>query len=404
MVGLLDSNSAAYGLGDAPPSSAYGHAALSDFYLEPGLTYLNHGAYGALARPVMAAAQDIRVEIEAQPSRFLKQNLPLRLRQAADILGTYIGARGQDIVFLDNATTAINAVLRSLILFPGDEVLTTSQAYGAVLRTLEFVCDRAQARLISAHLDFPSLSAPEIAERVADAITSRTRLVVLDHVTSKTATILPVAEIAALCRDRGITVLVDGAHAPGMLSLDIEALGVTWYAGNCHKWIGAARGAGFLWAAPDYQPTLRPTTISHFVAEGYTRAFDWPGTKDFTPYLTIDAALAYRARYGEAALRRHCHALAVEMGDHLADALGTRTGTPKALMGAMTTVQLPSRFKGRKQGDADDLRATLRNAHNVEVDLQVVENRIWARLSAYIYNDLKDVDILIDALNAVNPA
>ena len=407
MTSLLDRDVVSDSQSDEGASSEssprYGHAALGDFFLEPGVTYLNHGAYGALARPVMDAAQQIRLEIEAQPSRFLKQVLPDRVRDSADVLGAYVGAQGKDIVFLDNATTAANAVLRSLMLFPGDEVLTTSQAYGAVLRTLEFICDRAEARLISAHLEFPTHSTQDIVDRFENALTSRTRLVVLDHVTSKTATIFPVAEVAALCAERGIPVLVDGAHAPGMIALDIEALGVTWYAGNCHKWLGAARGAGFLWTTPERQATVRPTTISHFIAEGYTRAFDWPGTKDFTPYLTIPAALAFRARYGDAALRGHCHRLAVQMGRHLADALDTRMGTPPALMGSMATVLLPSRFKGRKQPEAEALRATLRNDHDIEVDLQVVDGRIWARLSAYIYNEMSDVDRLIAALDAVQP-
>lgn len=382
----------------------FGHGALREFLLEPGLTYLNHGAYGAVSRPVMLEAQKIRAEIEAQPSRFMKQTLPTRLRDSASVLGDYVGAKGKDIVFLDNATTAANAVLRSLMLLPGDEVLTTSQAYGAVLRTLEFICDRAEARLVSAHLDFPVGTAQDVVDAFSNAITSRTRLVVMDHITSKTATLFPVASVAALCAERGIPVLVDGAHAPGMVPLDIESLGVTWYVGNCHKWLGAARGAGFLWTLPERQATVRPTTISHFVANGYNPAFDWPGTKDFTAYLTIPAALAFRARFGEEELRRHCHELAVDMGEKLADALGTRVGTNGALMGSMATVELPRQFNGASQSEADSLRATLRNDHSIEVDIQSVQGRLWVRLSAYIYNDLTDIDRLLAALNAVAPA
>ncbi len=378
-----------------------GIAARSDFMLEDGLAYLNHGAFGATSRPVMAAAQAWREHIEAQPSRFMTTELSPLLRKTAGRLGAYIGAQGEDIVFLDNATTAINAVLRSLVLFPGDEVLTTSLTYGAVMRTLEFVCDRAEARLIPVHVDYPMIDPDSVVETITAAISPRTRLLVIDHVTSKTATILPVEEIAAECRDRGILVLVDGAHGPGMLDLDIEALGVTWYTGNCHKWLGAPRGSAFLWTVAERQAYLRPTTISHFVADGYVPAFDWPGTKDFTPYLTVPAALDYRAEYDDARIRAYCGALALEGGAHLARQLGTQTGVPVDMCAAMVTVAVPDGYGRPIQETANTLRKTLREDHHVEVDIQAFERRLWLRLSFYVYSDMEDVDRLAHALKAV---
>lgn len=369
--------------------------------LEDGLTYLNHGAFGAAARPVMAASQAWREQIEAQPSRFLTTELQPLLRRTADKLGKYVGAKGEDIVFLDNATTAINAVLRSLVLFPGDEVLTTNLTYGAVMRTLEFVCDRAEARLLPVHVDYPIVSADDARDAVLDALTPRTRLVVLDHVTSKTAAVLPVAEIAAECRDRGIAVLVDGAHAPGMLDLNIEALGVDWYAGNCHKWLGAPRGSAFLWAAPERQPNVRPTTISHFVSDGFIPAFDWPGTKDFAPVLTIPAALEYREGYGEQRIRDYCHDLAVEAGPHLAQRLNTEVGLPPDRAAFMTTVALPSGFGPAKKPVADAVRKRIREEHHLEIDIQAFEDRLWMRLSLYVYSEMEDVDRLAAAVSAL---
>lgn len=381
-----------------------GPEARADFMLERGLTYLNHGAFGACARQVMASAHSFRERIEGQPSRFMTAELTPLLRETADRLGRYMGARGDDIVFLDNATTAINAVLRSLVLFPGDDILTTSQTYGAVMRTLEFVCDRAEARLIPVHLDYPAVDSDNVVETIVDAITPRTKLLVIDHITSKTASILPIAEIAAECSERGILVLVDGAHGPGMVETDIETMGVTWYTGNCHKWVGAPRGAAFLWTAPERQAYLRPTTISHHVSQGYNPAFDWPGTKDFTPYLTVPAALDYRAEYGEERLRTYCRNLAIEAGAHLAREIETAVGVPPEMTGFMTTVRLPSAFGRATQDAANAIRLKLRNEHDIEVDIQAFEGTLWMRLSFYVYNEMEDVERLARALKSLRSA
>lgn len=381
----------------------FGAAARADFLLEAETVHLNHGAFGATPIPVMRAAQALREESERQPTRFLTVDLPAKLRASATRLGAYVGARGEDIVFQENATQAVNAVLRSLMLFPGDEVLTTNHCYGAVMRTLEFVCDRAEARLNVVHLAYPVPDPQTVLETLTDAMTPRTRLVVIDHVTSPTATVLPVAEIAAECRDRGIPVLVDGAHAPGMLDLDIAALDVTWYAGNCHKWLGAPRGCAFLWTTPARQPMLRPTTISHGIASGYQAAFDWPGTKEFAPYLAIEDALAFRAEYGEARIRRHCRELAAEAGRRLAEALGTRVGVAPDMAGFMTTVALPPGFGPAKPDMAERVRKLLRDRHGIEVNIIPFDGTIWLRLSLYIYNTPDDADRLAAALQEELP-
>lgn len=387
--------------GTAESMKPFGKAAQADFLLERDFSHLNHGSFGATPIPVMAQAQKWREHIETQPSRFMKVELPGLLRQSAGVLGDAFGAKGDDIVFLDNATTAINAVLRSLVLFPGDEVITTSLTYGAVMRTLEFVCARAEARLNIVSIPFPLDGPHEILERLNDTISPRTRLVVVDHVTSKTALVMPLEEIIADCTDRGIPVLVDGAHAPGMLPLALDALGATWYTGNCHKWVGAPRGSAFLWADPARQPNLRPTTISHHVADGFVPAFDWPGTKDFAPYLSMQAALDFRAGYGEERIRDYCCGLALEAGPRLAEALGTQVGTPRSMTGFMTTVALPSSFGKAKQDNAEAIRMRLRDEHRVEVDLQAIEGRLWMRLSLYLYNTLDDIDRLANAVKAL---
>lgn len=381
----------------ADTTAPLGAAARRLFALDPEATYLNHGAFGALADPVAEAQADWRGHIERHPSRFMRLELGGHLRRTAERVGAYVGAKGEDIVFLDNASTAINAVLRSFVLMPGDEVVTTSHCYGAVMRTLEFVCDRADSRLITADLPFPIDRPEQAIDAILDALSARTRLLVIDHATSKTALVLPIAEIVAEARDRGIAVLIDGAHGPGMLPLEIEALGADYYAANAHKWLGAPRGAAFLWAAPERQPYVRPTTISHFVADGFTPAFDWPGTKDFTPVLSIPAALEFRQRWGEGAIARHCGELIRSAADQVAKDLGTVRGGPDSMTGFMAAVALPGAGTAKKP-QAERLRARLLDAHDAEVDIQPVDGRLWLRLCAYLYNEPRDYERLVEAL------
>lgn len=357
--------------------------------LEPECHYLNHGSYGAVARPVFEAADQIRRDIEWQPGAFMQTKVFDRVRQAAGTLGEFVGARGENLVFVDNATTAVNAVLRSLTLMPGDEVLTTSHVYNAVRKTLEFVTERASARLVVADIPYPVHAIADVVDIVTASMSGRTRLVVLDHVTSETALVLPVREIVEYARDRGIPVLIDGAHAPGMLRLSLEDLGATFYAGNCHKWLGSPRGCGFLWTDPDAQRRVRPTAISHFINDGYTRAFDWPGTRDFTPWLAVEPAIAFRHSLGEGNIYAYCRPLAARAVRHLVDVWGTETGTPRSAMSFMATVALP--WDGPATADhADTVRRILRDRYNTECFVKAFEDRLWLRVSAYVYNDFED--------------
>lgn len=381
-------------------SAALGHAARRHFFIEDGCIYLNHGAYGAISRPVAEAADAWRRRIEAQPSRFINEELPALVRKSAASLGAYVGARGEDIVFLDNVTSAVNAVLRSLVLLPGEEVVTTDHVYGAVERTLEFVCERAGARLVYARLPMPAASPAEALDAVEAAITPRTRLLVIDHVTSPTALVLPLREIVELAEERGVPVLVDGAHAPGMLPLDIARLGAAWYAGNCHKWLGAPRGCGFLWTHPERQNRVRPLAISHFVGAGYTAAFDWPGTRDFSPWLSVEAAIEFRAGFGEKTIRNHCRETVLRSAARLAEAWGGQRGAPPSMTGSMAAVRLP--LKQRPTPDlAKRIRHEMRSRYGVEVDMKPFGGLMWVRLSSYLYNEPADVEALIEAMPKV---
>ncbi|RVU35888.1 aminotransferase class V-fold PLP-dependent enzyme [Hwanghaeella grinnelliae] len=384
---------------NAPPSSEapekFGRTLRAQFLLEPECTYLNHGSYGALARPVADAANALRLQAERQPSRFMVEELPDLIRDSADSLGKYLGARGRDIVFVDNATTAVNAVLRSLAFLPGDEVVTTSFCYNAVRKTLEFITERANARLVTAEIPFPLISPADTVQAIASSMTRRTRLLVVDHVSSETGLVLPINDIVRLARSRNIPVLVDGAHAPGMLPVKLDQLDATWYAGNCHKWLGAPRGSGFLWTYSDFQPRVRPTTISHFVSNGYNRAFDWPGTKDFSAWLSVPAAIDFRASLGEAEIYAYCRRLTARAARLLSDTWQSDMGSPRGMMGFVATVALPSPTKATPAA-AERIRHVLRTNHNLETFVKAIDDRFWVRVSAYVYNDLSEFERLAE--------
>ena len=301
------------------------HSAMrAEWALDPGFVTVNHGAYGATPRAVLAAQAAIQASMEAQPNRFMRAELPGALRGAAAGLAGFLGARGEDLVFVTNATEACNAVLRSALLTPGDEVLVLTHGYGAVRNTVRHVAARAGARMTEAVIPYPRPADEAVLAALNAALTPRTRLAVLDHVTSPSALVLPLAAMIARCHAAGVKVLVDGAHAPGMLPLDLPALGAEWYVGNCHKWLCAPKGAGFLWARPDAQAGLHPAVISHGLDTGFTAEFDWTGTRDFSAYLAVPAALEFWTRLGGTAQMARCRALVAEAAAGLAAPPGHR--------------------------------------------------------------------------------
>jgi isopenicillin-N epimerase len=380
-------------------------ASLRDaFLLEPGIAYLNHGSYGATPRVVLAAAETWRKRLEAQPCRFMGGELAPALRKAATRLAAFMGARGDDLVFVENATAGVNAILRSLDFKPGDELLATTHVYGAVRKTLQYVASRTGAALVEAPLQFPVSNEDEIVEAVTQRFTAQTRLLVLDHITSPTALILPVQRIVAAAKAQGIAVLIDGAHAPGMLALDIPALGADFYVGNCHKWLFAPKGCAFLWAAPATQKAIHPLVISHGYGGGFLAEFDWVGTRDPSNWLAVETALDFIETVGAESLRERNHALMCEAATLIGERWGAPVGAPFALLGAMATIGLPpqGQFSALPPTleSATKIRAHLWEEHRIEVPVTAFADRLWARISAQIYNELSDYHRLADALLA----
>jgi isopenicillin-N epimerase len=362
-----------------------GHAARHFWRLDPHFITVNHGSFGATPHCILAEQDAWRRRMEAQPTRFMGTVLPDALRTAASRLAAFLGAREDEVVFCDNASSGCNAVLRSLSLAPGDEVLVLDHCYGAVRNTIRFVTERAGARLTEARIPFPEIDDDMLVANVAAALTPRTRIAVLDHITSGSALVIPLQRLIAILHDAGVPVLVDGAHGPGQVDVGLGALGADWYTGNCHKWLCAPKGCAFLWTAGARQAETHPTVISHGFGNGYLAEFDWTGTRDPSAWLCAPAAIDFHAELGGASMRQRNMDLAAEAASQVARRLNTETVT--AAPGcAMRLVRLP--VTGTT-AEVRPLRARLLAA-GTDAPVHAIGNGLWLRLSAFAYNELED--------------
>ena len=376
-----------------------GEAARSLFLLEDGIAFLNNGSFGATPKSVLATQDSWRRQMEAEPVRFMLRVLPVAIRTAASQLASFLNVHGEDLVFVDNATAGINAVLRSLHFGPGDELLTIDHVYGAVRKTMLFVAERTGARVVEAPVACPGTSPENVVQSIDAAIGPRTKLLVIDVITSPTALVLPVAEICALARRRGIPVLVDAAHAPGQVPLDLAALDADWVAGNVHKWLFGVRSSGFLWTRRDRQADTHPCVISHGLGSGYCAEFDWVGTRDASPWLSVGAAIEFWRAMGGPALMERNRALAAEAAAMLERHLGVAPAAPPSMRAAMQTIELPHHGPATLD-NAKRLTARLSDAHGVTVPIIPFGDRLWVRISAQIFNAMPDYDRLAAALDA----
>ncbi|MBV9570920.1 MAG: aminotransferase class V-fold PLP-dependent enzyme [Alphaproteobacteria bacterium] len=385
-------------LDDSPAARRpeYGAAALDAFALVRELLHLNHGSYGAVPKRVLAAQDSVGREIESDPTGFFQNRYPQRVREAAAVAARCFGGAAEDWVFCENATAAVNSVLASLPFRAGDEILTTSHAYGAVLKAMRLWAERRSARTKVAEIPTVVESDAQVIEAVAKAFTAATRLLVIDHITSPTAAIFPAREIVEHAHNAGIPVLVDGAHVPGHLPLDVRQIGADWYTGNAHKWLFAPRGCGLLWTAPKWQDITRPAVLSHGTDAGYTAAFDWVGTRDVSPWLTLPEAVNAHADFGGPALMSRNRALAAEAGTLLAARTGGTLTAPEAMRGAMASICLPG---SATMDDATRLRHRLRDRGFV-VWANPFQSQLCLRISVQIYSQLSDYERLADALRA----
>src|SRR5262245_20839092 len=377
----------------------FGKKMLAEWSFDPGVTYLNHGTVGVTPRRILAVQQAIRDEMERHPARFILRALseaefgrplpePPRLRAAADQVAAFLGARGADLVFVDNITAGVNSVLRSFPLREGDEILVSDLVYGGVLRAALFAARERGATVRTVEMPFP-FRAERLADAYAAAAGPRTRLAIVEHITAQTAVVFPLKETAARLRAQGVAVLADAAHAPGQLPVDIPSLGVDWYVANLHKWAWTPRSSGILWAAPERQADLRPTVISWGLDKGFKTEFDMLGTRDPSAHLSAPAAIALLRERGVDAIQSYNHELAWTGAHRLAERWGTTFDVPESMTAAMAAIPLPE-TAGSTQPEAQALRDALFFEDGIEVQVHAFRGRVWARISAQIYNDIND--------------
>jgi isopenicillin-N epimerase len=375
--------------------------------LDPNIAFLNHGAFGACPIPVLAAQQELRDRLESQPLQFLAREIEDRLDIARTALAQFLNADPNHLAFIPNATTGINAVLRSLIFQPGDEVVTTNQEYNACRNALDFVAERSGINVRIAQIPYPIADPAEITNAVLNAITPRTQLVLLDHVVSQTAYVMPIPAIATALKAQGIDTLIDGAHAPGMLPLHLDDWDVTYYAGNCHKWLSSPKGAAFLYVHPDRQDQIHPTTISHGRNDPRTGRsrfhleFDWTGTWDPTAYLSVPTAIDFMGSLlpgGWTELMAHNRSQILAMRQMLTQTLDLPIACPDSMVGSMVT--LPIAAQHLPVASAAELISKLWNDYQIELLATPFpdSSQYLLRLSSQIYNQPAEFERLAEVL------
>lgn len=360
--------------------------------------YLNHGSFGPPPEPVRQARLKWINGLDSQPMDFFVRQLEPAWRAARDKLAQFIKAPADSLIFVENATAGMNIVADSFQLHPGDEVLLTDHEYGAVVRIWQRACERVGAHVATARLPLPFTTAEETVDSLFNAVTHSTRLIVVSHITSPTAVILPVAEICRRACERGIAVCIDGPHAPAQIPLDIAGLGCDFYAASCHKWLSAPFGSGFLYVAKNHQPRIRPPVLSWGrlppqPIESWSDEFFWSGTRDSSPYLTIPDAIEFLQGAGLDFFQTGAHALAQYARHRIVELTQLEPIIPDdpAWYGSMAHVPLPL-------GDRAKLQEALWQQHHIEVPIVDWNGRRYIRVSCHFYNTPEQIDGLVVAL------
>ena len=367
--------------------------------LDDEVAFLNHGSFGATPMVVLQRQQDIRALMERQPVDFFVRQLPELIRNAAVDLADFLGTSGDNLAFVENATAGINALLRSYPWQAGDELLLANHAYPAVKNTAYFVARQFGITVREFGVPFPLQDEEEILQAFTQAINKNTRMAVIDHVSSPLAIIYPLEKMLAICNATGIKSLVDGAHAPGMLPVNLHSMNADWYVGNCHKWLFAAKGCGFLWAAINARDFLQPPVISVQADASFPRNFDWVGTRDVSAWLSITTAINFYKSIGGSQMSEKLHDFVIAMATQLASDWQVNIPAEPITFGSMVTLPVP--VKGEfTQEMANQWRDALWREHQIEVPFFAINSQLCLRISAQIYNRVSDYERLSQAITS----
>lgn len=395
----------------AAPDSSNSSTDWSSFWsLDPDVTFLNHGSFGACPRPVLSAQARLREQLEREPVRFFVREFEALLDGARNQVAEFIGAAPDQLAFVPNATTGVNSVLRSLQFESGDELLTTDLEYNACRNALDFIADRVSARVVVAKIPFPIDSPDQVVEAVMERVSPRTRLALLDHVTSQTGLVFPIQQLAHQLAERNVDTLIDGAHAPGMVPLNLREIGATYYTGNCHKWLCAPKGAAFLYVRSDRHSAIRPLTISHGANSPRTERsrfqleFDWTGTDDPTAYLCVPEAIRFMGSLlpgGWSELMARNRDMVLTARQLLCEALGVLPPCPPEMIGSIAVVPMPVRAPDIVETKLiPPLQDALFERFGIEVPVisRSAAPKQLIRISAQLYNTREQYEYLGRAL------
>lgn len=373
------------------------------FLLEPGVVFLNHGSFGACPGEVHEEYQRIQRQLEAQPVRFLQRELPVLLARSRATLARFIGARAGDVAFVSNPTFAVNEIARSLRLEPGDEVLISDQEYGACHNAWRFMSQRHGFSIVEQPITLPVESVDGIVEEFWKGVTKNTQVILLSQITSPTALTIPVSEICRRARERKIITVIDGAHAPGQIDIDMENIGADFYTGTCHKWLCAPKGAAFLHARRDVQHLIEPLVVGwgwgteqREINSGsdFLDYHEWIGTHDPSAYLTVPKAIEFQQQNDWPAVRKQCHDLAVQLLDMAVTIQSVQRVHSNEFFHQMALLELTS------GGNSAEIKSRL-NDRNIEVPVIDWNKRVFVRVSIQAYNTMNDLEKLVDALSEI---
>jgi isopenicillin-N epimerase len=367
------------------------------FLLDSQIAYLNHGSYGACPRPVFEVYQKWQLRTEREPTQFFFREADPHLDAARATIGHYLNAAPDDLVFVPNATIGLNTVIRSLHLEPGDEILTTDHEYGALDYTWEFMCSKTGACYRPHPVPLPVTTHADFVESFWSAVTPRTRVIYISHMTSPTALIFPVEEVCRRARAAGILTIVDGAHIPGHIPLDLTALDADFYSGNFHKWLCAPRGSAFLYVKRGHHRLIEPLVISWGwpERESFVRQNQWQGTRELAAFLSVPAAIEFQEQHNWNAVRAACHDLVRSAQERIARLAGVQQVSPSTpeWFAQMVTLLLPP-------CDVEQIERTLLHDYKVDIPVRAWRDHRFIRVSIQGYNTANDIDRLLNGLEA----
>ncbi len=377
----------------------YGHIIKEKWILNEEITFLNNGSFGATPKKVLDSQQKFDIELEKEPLVFLLDKYPALLQNTIEKLATFLSVYKQDLFFIENATTGFNTIIRNLSYSfkKDDEILVTSNVYPSVKNTLEYFAKLIGIKITYAHLTFPSINAEDIINSVKKAINSKTKLAVFDHITSPTALIFPVKELTRICRNNGTLILIDGAHAPGMIDLNISEIAPDFYTGNCYKWMYAPKGSGFLWINPNIKQEIHPLVISLNYEQCRNKEFEWTGTRNPSSWLATSDAIDFYYEMGNENIRKYTHKLILDAANLLSDSLGFEVPIPNEMLGAMVTLPFKANLPPIQENTLFLRKHFLEN-YKIELPFMAFQNYWYFRISAQIFNEISDYIYLSECI------